>query len=114
MKECTRFGRLYLLAPEFLGVVSEGASPRRFAVAGAALFAGLVFGMFLSATFRWSPFYWQWLAYHNGLVAGVLIYLLLSDPEDARSMRIPPHEILPRAPPARREDRETARSTGWE
>ena len=57
---------------------SEDASTRRFAAAGAALVGGLVFGFFLSSLFRWSPYYWQWLAYHNGLVAAVITYLLVS------------------------------------
>src|SRR5256885_16412183 len=76
--ECLWFGSLYM---RFLSlwtpVDSEDASSRRFAVAGAALASGLVFGFVLSSVFRWSPYYWQWLAYHNGLVPDVFTYLLV-------------------------------------
>ncbi|TLZ80474.1 MAG: hypothetical protein E6K05_07940, partial [Methanobacteriota archaeon] len=66
---------------------SEDASSRQFAVAGAALAGGLVFGFVLSSLFRWSPYYWQWLAYHNGLVAAVITYLLLSALDDVPRRR---------------------------
>ena len=70
-------------------VDSEDASSRRFAVAGAALAGGLVFGFVLSSLFRWSPYYWQWLAYHNGLVAAVITYLLVwASDERPRRRRI--------------------------
>ena len=70
-------------------VDSEDASSRRFAVAGVALAGGLVFGFVLSSLFRWSPYYWQWLAYHNGLVAAVITYLLVwASDERPRRRRI--------------------------
>jgi len=94
-------------------VEAEGARPSRFAVAGAVLFAGLVVGMFLSATFRWQPYFWQWLAYHNGLVAAVLIYLLLSEDGEPSPRAIPPALVLPRDPPTVPEDVETLLSIGW-
>ena len=49
---------------------------------------GLLFGLVLSSLFRWSPYYWQWLAYHNGLVAAVITYLLTSASEDAARGRV--------------------------
>ena len=79
---------------------SEDASSRQFAVAGAALAGGLVFGFVLSSLFRWSPYYWQWLAYHNGLVAAVITYLLLSALDDVprrRKIRRPAPEVRIRA-----------------
>src|SRR5437660_12823588 len=70
-------------------VDSEDASSRRFAAAGVALAGGLVFGFVLSSLFRWSPYYWQWLAYHNGLVAAVITYLLVwASDERPRRRRI--------------------------
>ena len=70
---------------------SEDASSRRFAAAGAVLVGGLLFGLILSSLFRWSPYYWQWLAYHNGLVAAVITYVLISASDDRprRTMRRP-------------------------
>jgi hypothetical protein len=85
-------------------------SPRRIAVAGGVLTAGLLFGIVLFAMFRWSPYYWQWLAYHNALVAGVIIYLLLgtseangAEPERPRIVPRPPvititRRVRPREP----------------
>src|SRR5438552_2146828 len=60
-----------------------------FAGRGVALAGGLVFGFVLSSLFRWSPYYWQWLAYHNGLVAAVITYLLVwASDERPRRRRI--------------------------
>jgi hypothetical protein len=76
--ECIWFGSLYVrILSLWTPVDSEDAASWRFAVAGAALAGGLVFGFVLSSLFRWSPYYWQWLAYHNGLVAAVITYLLV-------------------------------------
>jgi hypothetical protein len=49
---------------------------RRLPVAAVGVFGGLLFGVALAVTFRWYPYYWQWLAYHNGLVVAVLMYLM--------------------------------------
>ena len=93
---------------------AEGPTPRQLGVAGAILFAGLLLGMFLSATFRWQPYFWEWLAYHNGLVAAVLIYVLLSDVGRPAPRAVPPPLILPRDPPAPPDDLEAILSIGWE
>ena len=82
-RERIRCGGLYLGALSLSNLVdSEDASSRRFAIAGAVLVGGLLFGFVLSGLFRWSPYYWQWLAYHNGLVAAVITYLLVSASDD--------------------------------
>src|SRR5438309_957444 len=88
--ECIWFGSLYLrILSLWTPVDSEDASSRRFAAAGVALAGGLVFGFVLSSLFRWSPYYWQWLAYHNGLVAAVITYLLVwASDERPRRRRI--------------------------
>jgi len=88
--ECIWFGSLYLrILSLWIPVDSEDASSRRFAAAGVALAGGLVFGFVLSSLFRWSPYYWQWLAYHNGLVAAVITYLLVwASDERPRRRRI--------------------------
>jgi len=80
-------------------VDSEDASSRRFAIAGAVLVGGLLFGFVLSGLFRWSPYYWQWLAYHNGLVAAVITYLLVSASDDGPrgSIRRPTAQVRIRA-----------------
>ena len=57
-------------------MTSEDIPHPRFAVAGAALGGGFLLGFWLTQTFRWAPYFWQWLAYHNALVVAVLIYLL--------------------------------------
>ena len=49
---------------------------------------GLLVGLVLSSLFRWSPYYWQWLAYHNGLVAAVITYLLVSTSDDPPEKRV--------------------------
>ena len=113
-KECNRCGSLYPRGTIRWGVEAEQAPPHRFAVAGAVLLAGLVVGMFLAATFRWQPYFWEWLAYHNGLVAAVLIYLLLSESVEPSRRAVPPDLVLPRDPPAVPEDVETLLSIGWE
>jgi len=113
-KECNRCGSLYPRGTIRCGVEAEQAPPHRFAVAGAVLLAGLVVGMFLAATFRWQPYFWEWLAYHNGLVAAVLIYLLLSESVEPSRRAVPPDLVLPRDPPAVPEDVETLLSIGWE
>jgi cytochrome c biogenesis protein CcdA len=59
-------------------VESEGVGPRRYVIAGAVLVVGFLVGLVLTLTFRWYPYFWQWLAYHTGIVMGVFIYLLLS------------------------------------
>ena len=59
-------------------------------------------------------YFWQWLAYHNGLVAAVLIYLLLSEDGEPSPRAIPPALVLPRDPPTVPEDVETLLSIGWE
>lgn len=51
---------------------------RRYVIAGALLVGGFVVGLWLVATFRWYPYYWQWLAYHTGVVVVVVIYLAVS------------------------------------
>src|SRR5207237_379993 len=94
-KECNRCGSLYPRGTIRWGVEAEQAPPHRFAVAGAVLLAGLVVGMFLAATFRWQPYFWEWLAYHNGLVAAVLIYLLLSEKVEPSRRAVPPDLVLP-------------------
>ena len=93
---------------------SEDLSPRRFAVAGGLLLAGLLFGVALSATFRWSPYYWQWLAYHNTLVACVIIYVLLGTaaPESPRRERPSSGAMINRSPRTKRA--ETAYPLDWE
>ena len=99
--ECIWFGSLYLrILSLWTSVDSEDASSRRFAVAGAALAGGLVFGFALSSLFRWSPYYWQWLAYHNGLVAAVITYLLVWASDEGprrRRIRRPAPEVRIRA-----------------
>jgi len=57
-------------------VTSEDIPHPRFSIAGAALAGGFLLGFWLTLTFRWAPYYWQWLAYHNAVVVAVLIYLL--------------------------------------
>ena len=57
-------------------MTSEEIPHRRFAVAGITIAGGIVLGFVLTQTFRWAPYFWQWLAYHNALVVAVLIYLL--------------------------------------
>ena len=66
-------------------VASEEIPHTRFPVAGAALAGGFLLGFWLTQTFRWAPYFWQWLAYTNALVVAVLIYLLwpASPREDA-------------------------------
>jgi hypothetical protein len=81
----------------------EEVSARRFAVAGAVLVAGLLLGFVLAGIFRWSPFYWQWLAYHNGLVACVIIYLLMSDATGIADVTIQSEETHPRDTATRRD-----------
>ena len=99
--ECIWFGSLYLrVLSLWTSVDSEDASSRRFAVAGATLAGGLVFGFVLSSMFRWSPYYWQWLAYHNGLVAAVITYLLVWTSDERprqRRIRRPAPEVRIRA-----------------
>jgi predicted MFS family arabinose efflux permease len=73
-------------------VESEDLSPRRLTVAGAVLVTGLLVGVILSGTFGWSPYFWQWLGYHNALIVCVIIYLLLPhrEPEPgSRKHRLP-------------------------
>src|SRR5256886_6499293 len=91
-RECKRCGSLYVGTLSLSNPVdSEDASSRRFAAAGAVLVGGLLVGLVLSSLFRWSPYYWQWLAYHNGLVAAVITYVLMSATDDApRSRGRPP------------------------
>lgn len=57
---------------------SEGVVPHRYVVAGTILVAGFLFGLVLVGMFRWYPYFWQWIAYHNGLAVVVFIYLLLA------------------------------------
>src|SRR2546430_1801638 len=91
-RECKRCGSLYVGTLSLSNPVdSEDASSRRFAAAGAVLVGGLLFGLVLSSLFRWSPYYWQWLAYNNGPVAAVLTDVLMSATDDApRSRGRPP------------------------
>src|SRR2546427_157354 len=87
-RECKWCGSLYVGTLSLSNPVdSEDVSSRRFAAAGAVLVGGLLFGLVLSSLFRWSPYYWQWLAYHNGLVAAVITYLLTSATDDAPRRR---------------------------
>lgn len=86
---------------------SERVVPRRYVIGGALLVGGFLVGLWLVATFRWFPYFWQWLAYHTGVVVVVLIYLLVSAfseevPRDAP--RAYPRPYRPRAelPPDRR------------
>jgi len=99
--ECIWFGSLYVRILSLWTLVdSEDVSSRRFAAAGAALAGGLVFGFVLSTLFRWSPYYWQWLAYHNGLVAAVITYLLVWASDESprrRRIRRPAPEVRIRA-----------------
>ena len=99
--ECIWFGSLYVRILSLWTLVdSEDASSRRFAAAGAALAGGLVFGFVLSTLFRWSTYYWQWLAYHNGLVAAVITYLLVWASDESprpRKIRRPAPEVRIRA-----------------
>jgi len=90
-RECKRCGSLYVGTLSLSNPVdSEDASSRRFAAAGAVLVGGLLVGLVLSSLFRWSPYYWQWLAYHNGLVAAVITYVLMSATDDAPRSRVRP------------------------
>ena len=84
-----------------LPVEVEEASPRRFAVVGTMFAGGLFLGVFLATRFGWSPYYWQWLVYHNALVVGVVLYLILS----AAWERPPPHVRVRAAQPQRRPER---------
>src|SRR5439155_22386551 len=75
--ECIWFGSLYLrILSLWTPVDSEDASSRRFAVAGAALAGGLVFGFVLSTLLRWPPYYWLWFAYHTHLTLSLCLHPL--------------------------------------
>jgi hypothetical protein len=67
------------ILPSF--VDKEDLWSRRLIVAAFGVVGGLIVGVLLSVTFRWYPYFWQWLAYHNGLVVAVLIYLMLPSRE---------------------------------
>lgn len=57
-------------------MTSEGIPHRRFTVASVALAGGFLLGFVLSGSYRWAPYFWQWLAYHNAVIVAILIYLV--------------------------------------
>src|SRR5204863_514266 len=72
----------------------------RVAIAVTLLLAGIAVVVALNVAFRWSPYYWQWLAYHNGLVAAVITYLLVWASDESprrRRIRRPAPEVRIRA-----------------
>jgi hypothetical protein len=77
----------------------EGDLSRRLVAAGAALVGGLFLGAWFTLRFEWYPTSWQWLAYHNGLVALASIYVLL--PEGSDEMPEAPWDDDPAKSPIR-------------
>jgi len=77
----------------------EDLSSRRLIIAAVGVVFGLLFGVVLGVTFRWYPYFWQWLAYHNGLIVAVLIYLMLPSREGLPMEE--PVEKVDVAPPPR-------------
>jgi hypothetical protein len=80
-------------------VDKEDLSSRRLIIAAVGVVFGLLFGVVLGVTFRWYPYFWQWLAYHNGLIVAVLIYLMLPSREGPPPEE--PVEQVDAAPPPR-------------
>jgi hypothetical protein len=76
-------------------VEGEGGPRWRRAAAGAALVGGLFYGTVFSLRFGWYPYSWQWLAYHNGLVSLVSLFLLL--PQESGFVWDEPPDKPPRA-----------------